>query len=155
MSKIHEVRDSGEISAPQSTVWARVSNHVDSASWVEPVKQVTLDKTGTPSPNGVGAVRVVKFKSAKWPTVYEEITAYEAPSFFHYTVIKGMPGLKDSLGKVCVDDLGDGRSRLRLEADFEFSRLHPFNLLVPRFLREFEETLTNALAELKRQLEIS
>jgi len=155
MSKTHEIRVSTEISAPQSTVWARVSNYVDSPSWIEPVQQVTLDKTGTPSANGVGAVRVLEFKSAKWPTVYEKITVFNAPSAFHYTVIKGMPGLKDSLGKVLIEDLGDGRSRLRWEADFEFSKLHPFNLLVPRFLREFEETLTNALAELKRQLETS
>lgn len=64
-----------------------------------------------------------------------------------------MPGLAAHTGKVIVDDLGNGQSRLRWEVDFVFKPWHPFQLFVPLFLQEFESVLKKAVLEIKRQME--
>jgi hypothetical protein len=141
-----------EIAAPQAAVWERVSEHEDTPSWVDAVKSVTVTRPGTPR-NGVGAVRVVSFKPMLWSTIHEEITRFEVPHTFEYVLFKGMPGLVSHLGRVIVDDLDQGRSRLRWEVDFVFRTLHPFRPFVPSFVRDFEGVLTDAVANLKGQLE--
>jgi uncharacterized membrane protein len=148
----HEVRVGIEIAAPATAVWERVSEHEDTPSWVDAAKSVTLTRPGTPR-NGVGAVRVVRFKPRLWSTIHEEITRFEAPRTFEYVLFKGMPGLASHLGSVSVDDLGPGRSRLRWEVDFVFRTLHPFRPFVPGFVRDFEAVLARAVANLKGQLE--
>lgn len=152
MSQAHSIRVSSEITAPPNAVWERVSEHEDTPSWVAAVKRVTLSRAGQPR-NGVGAIRVVQFRPLLWTTIHEEIIHFEAPRAFHYVLFKGMPGLESHLGKVIVEDLGAGRSRLRWEVDFVFKRWHPFVLFLPSFLRQFEGVLRNAVSELKTQLE--
>ncbi len=61
MSRTHEIRVSADISAAQTRVWERVSNHEDTPSWVDAVKHVELSRPGSPR-NGLGAIRVVEFK---------------------------------------------------------------------------------------------
>lgn len=150
MNERHEIRVSIEIDKTAARIWERVSDHEHTGTWVEAVKEVTLLRPGTPS-NGLGAIRIVRFKPLHW--FYEEITYFDAPHAFHYVLFKGMPGLASHLGKVIVDDLGDDRSRLRWEVDFVFKPYHPFRLLVPAFLREFEGVLKAGLESLKAQLE--
>jgi uncharacterized membrane protein len=148
----HEIRVGVEIAAPQATVWERVSEHEDTPSWVDAVKSVIITRPGA-TPNGVGAIRVVKFKPLLWTTIHEEITRFEAPHTFEYVLFKGMPGLVSHLGRVSVDDLPQDRSRLRWEVDFGFRTVHPFRPFVPSFLRDFEGVLAGAVANLKGQLE--
>lgn len=152
MSVARQIRVSTEIAAAQADVWSRVSDHEATPTWVAAVKAVTLVREGRPR-NGLGAIRVVRFKPVLWTDIHEEVVDYEAPASFHYVLFKGMPGLLSHLGKVCVDDLGDGRSRLRWEVDFVFRTWHPFRLFLPVFLRDFEAVLTRALADLKAQME--
>jgi hypothetical protein len=152
MNPTNEVRVGTEIGAPPSAVWDRISGHEDTPSWVEAVKRVTLAREGEPR-NGAGAIRVVEFKPRLWSTIHEEITRFEPPHTFEYVLFKGMPGLRDHLGSLIVDDLGDGRSRLRWEVDFEFRTIHPFRPFVPSFVRDFEGVLARAVENLKRQLE--
>jgi hypothetical protein len=151
-SGAHEVRVGTDIAAPQAAIWERVSEHEDTPSWVDAVKSVTLTRPGEP-PNGVGAIRVVKFKPLLWSTIHEEITRFDPPRTFEYVLFKGMPGLVSHLGRVIVDDLGQDRSRLRWEVDFVFRTVHPFRPFVPSFVRDFEGVLTSAVANLKGQLE--
>jgi hypothetical protein len=152
MAKTHRIRVASEIAAPATVVWNRVSAHEDTPSWVDIVKQVTLEQEGQPR-NGVGAIRLVAFKPRLWTPVRERITHFAPPHEFRYVVLAGMPALRSHLGKVIVDDLGAGRSRARWEVDFVFRPLHPFRLIVPSFLRTFEAALTAGLANLKSQLE--
>jgi hypothetical protein len=152
MNPTHEVRVGTEIAAPPAAVWDRISEHEDTPSWVDAAKRVTLEREGTPR-NGAGAIRVVEFKPRLWSTIHEEITRFEAPRTFEYVLFKGMPGLRDHLGRLVVDDLGDSRSRLRWEVDFEFKTLHPFRPLVPSFVRDFEGVLKDAVENLRGQLE--
>jgi hypothetical protein len=152
MSSHHEIRVSSEIDAPQTVVWNRVSEHEDTPSWVDAVKSVTLTEAGTPR-NGIGAVRVVRFKPALWSTIHERITLFEPPHTFDYALFKGMPALVSHHGMIRVDDLEPNRSRLSWDVDFEFRSIHPFRLFLPSFLSEFERVLATAVAKLKRQLE--
>ena len=152
MNPTHEVRAGTEIAAPPAAVWDRISEHEDTPSWVDAAKRVTLEREGTPR-NGAGAIRVVEFKPRMWSTIHEEITRFEAPRTFEYVLFRGMPGLRDHLGKLIVDDLGDSRSRLRWEVDFEFRTLHPFRAIVPSFVRQFEGVLKDAVENLRGQLE--
>ena len=152
MNPTHQVRVGTEIDAPPAAVWARVSEHEDTPSWVDAAKRVTLTREGSPERNGLGAIRVVEFKPRLWSTIHEEIVGFDAPKQFEYVLFKGMPGLRDHLGRVAVDDLGDGRSRLRWEVDFEFRTAHPFRPFVPSFVRDFEGVLAAALDHLKAQL---
>jgi hypothetical protein len=148
----HEVRVGTEIAAPPAAVWERISVHEDTPSWVEAARRVTLEREGTPR-NGTGAIRIVEFKPRLWSTIHEEITRFEPPRTFEYVLFKGMPGLRDHLGRLIVDDLGDSRSRLRWEVDFEFRTAHPFRLIVPSFVRQFEGVLKDAVENLRGQLE--
>src|SRR5258708_1533096 len=152
MPNAHEVHVSTEIEAPQGVVWERVSEHQDTPSWVDAVKQVTLVKDGTPH-NGVGAVRVVSFKPALWSTIHERITVFDPPHAFNYVLFKGMPALMSHLGRVSVSDLGDGRSRLNWDVNFVFRSVHPFRLFLPSFLRQFESVLQAGVDNLKGQLD--
>ena len=154
MNPTHSIRVSADIAAPPALIWERVSDHEATPGWVSAVKRVSLSRPGT-AKNGLGAIRVVEFKPLLWSTIHEEITLFETPRAFHYVLFKGMPGLAGHIGKVIVDDLGGGRSRLRWEVDFKFKTIHPFRLVVPTFLREFEGVLGEAVLELKRQLETS
>jgi hypothetical protein len=149
----HRARAGAEIAAPQAAVWERISEHEDTPSWVDEAKRVTLTREGAPERNGLGAIRVVEFKPRLWTTIHEEITRFEPPHTFEYVLFKGMPGLRDHLGRLVVDDLGDERSRLRWEVDFEFRTVHPFRPLVPSFVRDFEGVLQKAVENLKGQLE--
>jgi len=153
MNPTHDVRVAAEIEAPAAAVWARVSDHEDTPSWVDAAKRVTLTREGASERDGLGAVRVVDFKPRLWSTIHEEIVRFDPPHAFEYVLFKGMPGLRDHLGRVAVDDLGDGRSRLRWEVDFEFRTVHPFRPFVSSFVRDFEGVLSEAVASLKRQLE--
>ena len=152
MNPTHRVRVATEVDAPPAAVWARVSEHEDTPSWVDAAKRVTLTREGTPERNGLGAVRVVEFKPRLWSTIHEEITRFDPPQAFEYVLFKGMPGLRDHLGTVAVDDLGEGRSRLRWEVDFEFRTVHPFRPFVPSFVRDFGRVLEGAVGDLKGQL---
>ena len=152
MSSSHEIRVGVDIRAPQPAVWERVSDHEGTPSWVEAVKRVTLDQSGIPR-NGLGAVRVVVFKPFLWTTIHERITRFEPPHAFEYVLFKGMPALDSHVGRISVEDLGSGRSRLNWDVDFVFRTIHPFRLFLPSFLREFESVLRAAGANLKSQLE--
>ncbi len=152
MSKSASIRVSTDISAPQGAVWERVCQHEDTASWVAAVKAVTLTREGTPR-NGLGAIRVVQFKPALWTDIHEEITAWNPPHSFEYVLFKGMPGLLSHLGRVSVEAVAPDRSRLHWDVDFVFRTWHPFRLVLPSFLRDFEAVLTAAGQNLKAQLE--
>jgi Polyketide cyclase / dehydrase and lipid transport len=143
---------SAEIAAPAPAVWARVSDHEATPTWVEVVKKVTLTRDGEPR-GGLGAIRVVQFKPLLWSTVTEEVVYFDPPHQFHYVVRKGTPGLRDHLGKVIVEDLGGGRSRLRWEVDFMFAQFHPLHFMVPRIMHDFGAAIADGVEALKQQME--
>lgn len=141
-----------EIAAPAQAVWARVSDHEATPTWVKVAKKVTLTRDGKPR-GGLGAIRVVQFKPLLWSTVTEEVVYFDPPHQFHYVVRKGTPGLRDHLGKVIVEDLGGGRTRLRWEVDFMFKQFHLLHFMVPRITRDFGAAIAAGVDTLKQQME--
>lgn len=144
------------IAAPAVAVWARVSDHEATPSWIAEVARVRITEPGRESRGGLGAVREVAFKPRLWSTILERITLHRAPERFHYVLFAGMPGLLAHEGRVIVAPArngdGDGAT-LRWEVDFRFRSLHWFRPLVPSFTRQFERVLQGGLTEIKRQLE--
>jgi carbon monoxide dehydrogenase subunit G len=142
-----------EIAAPAEVVWARVSDHEATPSWIPQVKRVRLERDGEVH-NGKGAIRVVAFRPRLWTAAREEIVRFEPPRLFEYVVRAGMPALRHHLGHVEVEPRGGG-SRLRWDVDFTFGGIHPFRLFVPGVMRAFQGVLDEGMRELRRQLEAS
>lgn len=92
-----------DIAAPVETVFARLTDHRAYAS-MTPLRKSELEREGDPAPNGLGAVRRL---SVVGPPMREEVTAYEAPKHFAYTMLSGLP-VRNHLGDVRLEPTGAG-----------------------------------------------
>lgn len=90
--------------APIETVFDALTDHRGIADYVWAVRRSTLDREGTPAPNGVGAVRRL---AALGPPIVEEIIEYERPSRYAYELISGAP-VRDHVGTVELRQEGAG-----------------------------------------------
>jgi carbon monoxide dehydrogenase subunit G len=151
MATDRSIRVEQAIAAPVEAVWARVSDHEATPTWIDKVARVRIVEPGADTRGGLGAVREVTFKPRLWTTIRERITEFRAPERFHYVLFAGMAGLLQHEGRVIVEPDGAG-SRLRWEVDFRFRSLHWFRPFVPMFIRQFEGVLRDGVAELARQL---
>jgi hypothetical protein len=147
------IRVQERIAAPAPLVWARVSDHEATPSWIPKVASVRLLEKGQVEPGGVGAVREVAFRPRGWSKIRERITEHRPREKFHYVLFAGMPGLLAHEGRVLISPDGAQASLLRWEVDFRFRSLHWFRPLVPSFLRQFEGVLREGMSQLKQQLE--
>jgi uncharacterized protein YndB with AHSA1/START domain len=77
------------VAAPIETVWDTLSNHAGMSSWA-PGVTVTVDKPGSPDPNGVGTVRRVA-SPGPGKDVLEEVVTFDAPHVFGYRAVSGSP----------------------------------------------------------------
>jgi hypothetical protein len=77
------------VAAPIETVWDKLSNHVGMSQW-GPGISVTMDKLGTPDPNGVGAVRRIA-SPGPGPDIVEEVVTFDAPRVLGYKALSGVP----------------------------------------------------------------
>lgn len=68
------------------------------------LRKSTLDREGTPAPNGVGAVRRL---SLIGPDQTEEVTEYVRPTRFVYRLLSGLP-VKDHVGTVELAEAAGG-----------------------------------------------
>ena len=78
-----------------------------------PARRVTLEVTGHPEPNGVGAVRAIHVLG--W-VIRERITAFDAPTTLRYELISGLP-FRDYRGQIWVEPSDHG-SRILTEISF-------------------------------------
>ena len=90
--------------APIEKVFDALTNHRGIADYVALVRRSTLDREGTPAPNGVGAVRRLE---ALGPAIVEEIIEYQRPSGYAYKLIAGAP-VRDHVGRVSLREAGTG-----------------------------------------------
>jgi len=84
-----QVTSQKTVAAPIETVWDKLSDHVGMSQW-GPGITVTMDKQGTPDPNGVGAVRRIA-SPGPGPDIVEEVVAFDAPHLFGYKALSGTP----------------------------------------------------------------
>jgi uncharacterized protein YndB with AHSA1/START domain len=90
--------------APIEKVFDAITDHRGIADTVWTVRRSTLDREGTPAPNGVGAVRRL---TAVGPPIVEEIIDYERPSRYAYKLLSGAP-VRDHVGTVELREAGTG-----------------------------------------------
>jgi Polyketide cyclase / dehydrase and lipid transport len=76
-------------------------------SAITSLRRSELEREGDPSPNGVGAIRVL---SAVGPPMREEVLTYEEPTRFSYRVLSGLP-VRDHVGTVELTP-ENGRTRV-------------------------------------------
>ena len=74
---------------PIARAWAVLADHVGMSSW-GPGLKVSMDKTGTDDPNGVGAVRRIS-TPGPMPAIVEEVTAFEPERHLAYRALSGVP----------------------------------------------------------------
>ena len=86
------------------TVFDALTDHRAIADYVWAVRRSTLDREGTPAPNGVGAVRRIE---ALGPAIVEEIIEYQRPTSYAYKMISGAP-VRDHVGTVALREVGTG-----------------------------------------------
>jgi Polyketide cyclase / dehydrase and lipid transport len=100
-----QVTSQTTVAVPIDSVWDKLTNHVGMSSW-GPGITVTMDKPGTPDPNGVGAVRRIS-SPGPGPDIVEEVVTFEAPNLFGYKALSGTP-FPGYAGEVRLSPAGSG-----------------------------------------------
>ncbi len=94
------------INADPETVFGILADHTG-LSEITPLRKVEMARTGSPDPNGVGALRRLHLAG---PPISEEIRRFERPTRFSYSIVGGLP-VTDHLADVTLVPDG-GRTRL-------------------------------------------
>ncbi len=92
-----------EVAAAPETVFEVLTDHRRYAE-ITPLRKAVLEREGEPSPNGVGAIRVL---SAVGPPLREEVIAYVPSTRFSYKLLSGLP-VRDHVGTVELTPSGGG-----------------------------------------------
>jgi len=95
-----------QVAAPPETVFRVLTDHRRYAE-ITPIRKSVLEREGDPSPDGVGAIRVL---SSVGPPLREEVLAYEEPERFSYKLLSGAP-MRDHVGTVQLS-AHDGGTRM-------------------------------------------
>lgn len=90
--------------APIETVFDAMTDHRAIADSVWACRRSTLDREGTPAPNGVGAIRRLV---AVGPPFIEEIVEYQRPTRYAYRMLSGAP-TRDHVGTIELREAGTG-----------------------------------------------
>ena len=88
-----------EVRAPRDVVFAVLTDH-EGYTKLTPL-QWTLERPGTPHPNGVGAIRAIRPARRMPFAIREQVTEFEAPNRFAYKVISGAP-VRSHIGTVTL-----------------------------------------------------
>lgn len=103
MARVARVHFNRQIAAPPAVVWEVLADHRRMPEWAPP-RKAEIEREGEPAPNGVGAIRVLH---AVGPPIREEITAFEPPRRFEYTMLSGAP-VRNYRAKVVLTPSGSG-----------------------------------------------
>lgn len=113
----HIVRAEADSFAPVETVWQLLSTVGTWPAWSRH-KLAHLERDGSPTPDGVGAIRVLGVNPANPAKVNrEEVVAFDAPTHFGYTLLSGLP-LDDYRSDVRLTALPGGGTRITWESRF-------------------------------------
>lgn len=92
-----------QVDAPPEIVFDVLTDH-RRYNEITAVRKSALEREGEPSPNGLGAIRVL---TVAGPPMREEVIAYERPSRFSYKVLSGLP-VRDHVGTAELTPLDQG-----------------------------------------------
>jgi len=114
----HVARTEADSAAPIETVWMLLSTVGTWPTWSRH-KLARLERDGAPTPDGVGAIRVLGTNPSRPNRVNrEEVVAFDPPGHFGYTLLSGMP-LDDYRADVRLESLPGGGTRITWESTFE------------------------------------
>jgi uncharacterized protein YndB with AHSA1/START domain len=85
-----------QAAAPPEVVFDVLTDHRRYTE-ITPLRKAELEREGEPTPNGLGAIRVLS--ALPGPPMREEVIAYEAPRRFSYKILSGLP-VRDHVGTV-------------------------------------------------------
>ena len=85
-----------QVAAPPEIVFDVLTDHRRYTE-ITPLRKAELEREGEPSPNGLGAIRVLS--ALPGPPMREEVIGYERPSRFSYKILSGLP-VRDHVGTV-------------------------------------------------------
>jgi uncharacterized protein YndB with AHSA1/START domain len=97
--------------APPETVFDVLTDHRGYVK-LTPLRSAELEREGEPSPNGVGAIRVLRAPGIR---IREEVLEFERPTRFVYRLLSGLP-VRDHQGTVSLVAEGGG-TRITYEVE--------------------------------------
>lgn len=104
--------------APIETVWRLLSTVETWPTWSRH-KLARLEKPGAPTPDGVGAIRVLGVNPAKPDKCNrEQIVAFDPPNHLGYTLLSGLP-LDNYRSDVTLRSTPAGGTRITWESTFD------------------------------------
>jgi Polyketide cyclase / dehydrase and lipid transport len=114
----HVARAGAQSSAPIETVWQLVSTVESWPTWSRH-KVARLERDGSPTRDGVGAIRVLGVDPGK-PTKCnrEEVMTFDAPTHFSYRLLSGQP-LDNYRSDVRLIGRPGGGTRITWESRFD------------------------------------
>jgi len=133
------------IAVPPSQVWPVVADHEGMPRWM-PVREVVRRRSGSPEPNGVGAIRTIRGMGF---VVEERVTGWKPGERLEYVLTEGAP-LRDHTGELVLEPAEVGTL---VGWYVRFRPLIPgTGLLIERLVRA---GLARGLARLKQLIEAS
>lgn len=76
--------------------------------WISTIGRSSYERTGTPAPHGVGAIRL--FGAKRGPLNREQVVEYEPPHRLTYVILSGFLPVKDYRATVVLTEQGPGTS---------------------------------------------
>jgi Polyketide cyclase / dehydrase and lipid transport len=93
-----------QVAAPPEVVFDVLTDHRRYTE-ITPLRKAELEREGEPTPNGLGAIRVLS--AVPGPPMREEVIGYERPNRFSYKILSGLP-VRDHVGTVELKVAGEG-----------------------------------------------
>ena len=129
------------VKAPIDLAWSVVEDHRGMAGWAR-LRKSTLEREGTPAPNGVGAIRRLV---SIGPPIREEITVFEPGHVLGYKMLSGVPA-KNYNARIELETKGDETS-ITWSLDYT-PRLPGLPLIIGPVIAD---TLKSLVAEIERR----
>jgi uncharacterized protein YndB with AHSA1/START domain len=123
------------------TVFDAMTDHRGIADYVWACRRSTLDREGTPAPNGVGAIR--RLVVVVGPPFVEEIIEYQRPSRYAYKMLSGAP-TRDHVGTIELREAGTGTAvSWHLRSTLKIPGID--RLMLPVFKKVIDELLKGGI----------
>ncbi len=132
--------------APIEAVFDVMTDHRGIAGYMRACRRSTLDREGTPAPNGVGAIRRLVVIG---PPFVEEIIEYERPTRYAYKMLSGAP-TRNHIGTVQLRETDTGTEvNWHLRSTLKIPGVD--RLMLPVFKKVIDELLKGGITAAERR----